>query len=68
MAHGQNLAIKSNTRGKEYYSKRGFTSVANCAMYPVSSRAGTNRLTKRLTMKSERQQVRQWIKKSGFLE
>ena len=44
--------------GQEYWKKRGLFSRCKCWMADVSHNAGVNKKTKRLTNKSERQQVR----------
>ena len=55
--------LKLNNCGKDYWKKRGFENKCWGWMKSVSNRAGTNKLTKRFTNKSERQQVRLYIGK-----
>ena len=62
MARGERQERKINNAGRDYFKKRGFMKKCWGWMSSVSNRAGTNKITKRLTNKSERQQVRSWIK------
>jgi hypothetical protein len=66
--YGERALRKANNRGKDYYKKRGFTSPGKGRMYGVSLKAGSNKITKRLTMKSERNQVKQYLIKLKFQE
>lgn len=63
MAEGERQSRLRNSLGKDYYKKRGFMSRCWGWMQAVSRRSRTNKITKRLTNKSERQQVKTWIKK-----
>lgn len=62
MSSGERKQRIENNGGKDYFKKRGFMSKCWGWMKSVSNRAGENKITKRLTNKSERQQVRKWIK------
>ena len=68
MAQGERASRKSNNAGRDYWKKRGFLSPAKGHYAAVSNRSGTNKLTKRLTNKSERNQVRQYLIKNKFEE
>jgi hypothetical protein len=60
---GQRASILRESAGKYYFKKRGFMFVCWGKLTSVSHRSRTNKLTKRLTNKSERQQVRKYIYK-----
>lgn len=59
--NGERAERISNHVGRDYFKKRGFLFRCWGWMKSVSNRSGTNRLTKRFTNKSERQQVRKYI-------
>lgn len=62
MATGQRASILRNSRGSDYWSKVDKVfGPGKGGMASISHRAGTNKLTKRLTHKSIRQKVRAWI-------
>lgn len=61
MAQGERASMLANCRGKDYFKKRGFMFVCWGKLSSVSHRSGTNKLTKRYTNKSERQQVRRYL-------
>jgi hypothetical protein len=66
MAHGERASTLTNNCGKDYWKKRGFLSRCWGWMSGVSHRSGTNKLTKRYTNKSERMQVKKFIKNKDF--
>ena len=68
MSQGERAARKSNNAGRDYWKKRGFLSPGKGRYASVSIRSGTNKLTKRFTNKSERNQVRQYLIKNKFEE
>jgi hypothetical protein len=68
MSHGERQSRKSNNAGRDYFKKRGFMKRCYGWLAPVSNRAGTNKITKRLTNKSEKQQVKTWIKSGQNLD
>ena len=61
MAQGERASRISNNAGRDYFKKRGFMFVCWGKLSSVSNRAGTNKLTKRLTNKSERAQVKKYL-------
>jgi hypothetical protein len=63
MAQGERASRKSNNAGKDYWKKKGFLERCWGWMSSVSNRSGTNKKTKRFTSKSERQQVKTYLKK-----
>lgn len=64
MATGERAARKSNNAGRDYWKKKGFLDRCWGWMKSVSNRAGVNKKTKRLTNKSERQQVKTYLNKN----
>jgi len=62
MSHGERQQRIENNAGKDYFKKRGFMFRCWGWMKSVSLRSGTNKITKRLTNKSERQQIRKHLR------
>ena len=63
---GQRASILVNSSGKDYFKKRGFMFVCWGKFASVSHKAKTNKLTKRFTNKSERQQIRAYLSKQLY--
>jgi hypothetical protein len=63
MPKGERAERIHNNAGKDYYKKRGFLNKCWGWMKSISNRAGVNKKTKRLTHKSERQQIRNYLQR-----